>query len=350
MRTSLAASTTAALQLAGIVLALGLAAGCGGSSGATGPRGGGTTAGTTGFTQGVITAFGTLHMGSGAHERIFDTQSAVLKRLDDGVVHNRTNDDNIVFRVGMKVEVFHSADSSRAVEVRYMKDLEGPITAKPSATAGAAFDVLGVPVRVDGDTHFDDTIGGSGLTLGALVLGNVLEVSGMFDAAGVLHATFIEGRHASAAGRTFEIKGKLANVAGVAPNQTFKLNGVDFVMSPSTVIRDLAGGLVNDLFVEVKTQSTSAPFQVTRFESLSGDFDGPENEVRHANKASVEGFVTGLAGTSPDFSFRLNGMQVTTSSATTVGLALVVPNAHIEAEGPVDANGKITAIRISARP
>ncbi len=352
MRTPLATSTTRLLQLAGTALALGLlVGGCGGSSSSsTAPAGGGTTAGTNGFTQGVITAFGTLHMGSGADERIFDTQSAVLKRLDDGVTHDRMNDDNTMFRVGMKVEVFHSADSSRAIEVHYMNDLEGPITAKPSATATATFDVLGVPVRVDGSTHFDDTMGGSGLTLAGLVVGNVLEVSGSFDAAGVLHATFIEGRHASGAGRTFEIKGKLANVAGTAPTQTFKVNGVDFVTDASTVLRDIGVGLANGVFVEVKTVSASAPFLVTRLEGLSGDFDSPENEVRGADKASVEGFVTGLTGTSPNFTFTLNGTQVTTSSATTVGLGLVSANAHIEAEGPVSASGQIQAIRISARP
>src|SRR5262249_6235687 len=111
------------------------AAGCGGSGHAAGPRagGGGTTAGTSAVTQGVITAFGTIHMGSGSHEKVFEVDDAVLKRLDDGVTHDRTGDDVVVFRVGMKVEVFHDADSTRASEVRFMDDIEGPITAKPSA-------------------------------------------------------------------------------------------------------------------------------------------------------------------------------------------------------------------------
>jgi len=253
-----------------------------------------------------------------------------------------------VFRVGMKVEVFHSADSTHATEVEFMNDLEGPITAKPSATAGATFDVLGVPVLVNGDTHFDDSIGGSGLTLGSLAVGNDIEVSGLFDAAGVLHATFIEGRHASSVGRTFEIKGNLQNLAGSVPNQTFQVNGVTFTTSAATDMHDLPLGLANGAFVEVKTQSTAAPFTVTKIESLTGDFDDPENEVRHADEASVEGFVGGLTGSSPDFSFTLGTTHVTTSSAT-VGLGLVAPNAHIEAEGPVGTNGEIKATRLSAR-
>ena len=81
------------------------------------PGGWGNDAGTSGFSRGVITASGTIQMGSGANERIFTLQGAVLKRLDDGVEHAGLNDDNTVFRVGMKVEVFHAADSSRATGV-----------------------------------------------------------------------------------------------------------------------------------------------------------------------------------------------------------------------------------------
>lgn len=351
MRTPLTPSNATRLPLAGLALSLTLlASGCGGSGSATGPSGGGTSAGTSGFTQGVVTAFGSVHLGSGPNEKIFDTRSAVLKRLDDGVEHDRLNDDSAVFRLGMKVEVYHSADSSRATEVHFMNDLEGPITAKPSAIPGATFDVLGVPVLVDGQTHFDDSIGGSGLTLAGLTVGNDIEVSGLFDAFGILHATFIEGRHASAAGRTFEIKGKLTNLGGVAPNQTFKVNGASFAMTTSSQTRDLPAGLVEGVFVEVKTQSLASPFIVTRIESLSGDFDSPENEVRRADQASVEGFVKNLSGVSPDFSFTLSGTRVSTSSATTVGLGLVTPNAHIEAEGSVGADGTIKAVRISSRP
>ena len=72
--------------------------------------------------------------------------------------------------------------------------------------------------------------------------------------------------------------------------------------------------------------------------------------MRGADEASVEGFVTGLTGSSPNFSFTLAGTRVTTSSATTVGLSLVHANAHIEAEGPVGSTGEIKATRISARP
>ena len=334
-----------------LVAAAALVAGCGsgGGTNSTAPgTGGGTSAGTSGFRLGVITGFGTIHLGSGADERVFHVENAILKRVDDGVEHDRQNDDTVMFRLGMKVQVFHD-DSTHAREVRFKDDLEGPITAKPSAHAGATFDVLGVPVLVDGNTHFDDSIENSGLTLGGLVVGNVIELSGDFDANGVLHATFIEGEHASAAGRTFEIKGDVSDLSGSFPNQTFSVNGVTFTMNSASQVHDLSVGLSNGLGVEVKTQSTSAPFIVTRVEGLAGDFDEAENEVRGADEASVEGFIRNLTGSSPSFSFTISGTRVTTS-ATTVGLGLVVANAHIEAEGPVGSTGEIKARKISARP
>jgi len=327
------------------------AAGCGGGGGthSTAPSGGGTSAATSGYTQGAITAFGTIHLGSGADEKIFHVEHATLKRLDDGIEHQGLDDDGVMFRVGMKVEIFHDADSTEAREVRFMDDLEGPITAKPSTHAGATFDVLGLPVLVDANTHFDDSMESTGLTLGGLSVGNVIELSGDRDGNGVFHATFIEAKRVSAAGRTFEVKGDVAGLSGSAPNQSFTVNGVTFNMSSTSETRDLAVGLANGLFVEVKTTSTTAPFIVTRIEGLGGDMDEPENEVRGAEEASMEGFITNLTGSSPNFSFTLGDTHVTTSSATT-GLNLIHANAHVEAEGPVGASGEIKATRIETRP
>src|SRR5262249_52962989 len=152
-----------------------------------------------------------------------------------------------------------------------------------------------------------------------------------------------------AAGRTFEIKGVVSDLSGSMPNQTFKVNGVTFNMTSTSEVRDLVLGLTNGLFVEVKTTSLTAPFIVTRIEGLTGDMEAPENEVRGADEASVEGFITDLTGASPNFSFTLGRTHVTTSSVTT-GLNLIHANAHIEAEGPVGGAGEIKATRIETRP
>jgi hypothetical protein len=332
-----------------VLALLALASGCGSNGRATGPATNGASA--TAFTQGVISGFGTIHLGRGANQRVFHTEGAVLKRLDDGVTQQGGGNDAVMFRVGMKVKVFHDKDdSTHASEVTFEDDLEGPITAKPSAHAGATFDVLDVPVLVDANTHFDDSFTDAGLTLDSLKVGNVLELSGEFDANGILHATFIEAEHASPEGQTFEIKGLVTDLGGSPPAQTFKVHGASFATDMNTQIEGLNGGLADSAFVEVKTPSTSAPFLATRVKGLSEDDDhegsDDDHEHHHFEKAEVEGFVTGLTGTSPNFSFTLDARHVVTSSAT-MGLQLVVPNAHIEAKGAVDSTGTIVAAKVS---
>lgn len=330
-----------------IAAATAFLAACGSSNNPTSANGG-TTAGTTGFTRGAITAFGTNTVTVG-NDDFTTSASTQRKRLDDGPNHIPGADD-AVFRPGMVVEVFHRQEDKNAVEIRFQDDLEGPITAKPG-TGGATFDVLGVPVIVDTNTHFDDSLGQSGLSLNTLAVGDFVELSGLFDANGALRATFIEGKRASsqAAGREAEIKGSVANLSGTAPNQTFTVNGVRFQMNATTQTSDIpTSGLANGMFVEVKT-SPSAPFtQPFLATKVEGTFEDPEAEVRGADKASVEGFVTSLSGTSPNLTFKLGNTTVTTSSATT-GVALVTAGAHIEAEGGV-VNGTINALTIGARP
>ena len=221
-------------------------------------------------------------------------------------------------------------------------DLEGPVTAKPSRRSGATFDVLGVPVLVDANTRFDDSDAQPGLTPGSVKPGQVLELSGYFDANGVLHATRIEAKVAYA-GRAFEIKGQVTDLRGSPPTQTFKLRGASFTTNATTYLA-LRGGLVNGAVVKVKTQSTSAPFVAAHVKGQSDDDDFDNDH--HVEKARAKGFVTGLTGTAPTFSFMLDSRRVTTTGATR-GLMHVLPNARIKAKGPIDSTGTIMATRIS---
>jgi len=340
----------------GVLALLALLAGCGSSNSTAPLPGSGTSA--TGFTQGVISGFGTIHIGRGTSERVFHTEGATLTLYDDGVTHTGRGDDASMFRVGMKVKIYcDKDDSTRAHEVIFMNDLEGPITAKPSAHAGATFDVLGVPVLTDANTHLGESFEDAGLTLDSLKVGNVVELSGDFDANDVLHATFIKFKGDSAAGRTFEIKGQILNLAGSPPTQTFTVHGASFTTDMNTRIDNLSGGLADSAFVQVKTKSTTSPFLATQVKGLAdrdhddhGDDDDHDGDLHHGGqrvqKAEVEGFVVDLTGTSPNFSFTLDSKHVITSSATQ-GLELVMANAHIEAKGPVDSTGTIVAAKIS---
>jgi uncharacterized protein DUF5666 len=222
--------------------------------------------------------------------------------------------------------------------------LEGPVTAKPSRRSGATFDVLGVPVKVDANTRLDDSYAQPGPTLEGVKVGQVLELSGQFDANGVLLATSIEVKPAAYPGQTFEIKGQVTDLRGSPPTQTFKLRGASFTTNTTTFVA-LRGGLVNGAVVKVKTQSTSAPFVAVRVKGQSDD-DDFDHEAPHVEKARAWGLVTGLTGTFPNFSFTLDARRVTTNGATR-GLARIQPNARIKAKGPLDPSGAIVASKIS---
>lgn len=149
---------------------------------------------------------------------------------------------------------------------------------------------------------------------------------------------------ASSADQTLKIKGPITDLRGTAPTQTFKVHGVSFTTNATTQISNLAGGLTNGAIVKVKTRSTTAPFVATRVKGRSADAGFSEHGDQHVE---AEGLITGLTGTSPNFSFMVGTQRVVTSSAT-IGLAMVAPNANIEVKGPVDAKGTITATKIEA--
>lgn len=330
-----------------LMLAVALAA-CG-SSGGTAGTAQTTSAGTTGFSRGVVTGTGSIHFG--ADDRIFLTSGTTIrKRLDDNAV-NLAGDDNTIFRKGMVVEVFHNSNDNHAIEVRFKDDLEGPITSIAGVAPNLTLTVFGVTVVTDNNTQFDDSLDDhapTGLTLATLAVGNLIEVSGLFDNAGVLHATFIESQRTTSAGRTFEIKGNVAGLTGAAPNQLFTVNGVGISTDNTTQLKDLpATGLANGLFVEVKSTDNGAtlPIHATRIE---GTFEDPDHEVEAAQEASVEGFVKGLVVSGGTATFTLAGTSVSAASTIT-GFGLIAPNAHIEAEGPV-VGGVIQARIIRLRP
>ncbi|HEY7586636.1 MAG TPA: hypothetical protein VH866_09040, partial [Candidatus Deferrimicrobiaceae bacterium] len=80
--------------------------------------------------------------------------------------------------------------------------------------------------------------------------------------------------------------------------------------------------------------------------SVEGEIDVADDAPDEGD-ADIEGYVSDLAGSSPDFTFLLNGMSVRTNAATE-GLQFVLPNGHVEAEGAV-SNGILTADSIKSR-
>ncbi|MCL5965962.1 MAG: DUF5666 domain-containing protein [Deltaproteobacteria bacterium] len=217
------------------VLGIGLAA-CGG---------GGAGTGTT-TTRGPITGFGSVFV-NGIE---FQTGAQTHRRMLDEGPGDAPGHDNEVFRVGMVVTVHHGPDDDNATEIEYEDNLEGPVESVNAVDN--SFQALGQKVVYDNTTHFEFS-GDATLSPGAIV-----EVSGLPDVNGVIHATYIEVMPAGSR-TTFEIKGFLGGLP--TADNTFRLGpssgvGTVTVDYMGAMMEDMpAGGLANGLFVEIETNA-----------------------------------------------------------------------------------------------
>jgi hypothetical protein len=319
------APAAAAILLASLSLS-----GCGGGAAALFAGGG---IGGTGFSTGAIIAFGSVTV-NGVK---FETNDNTVRRRLDVSPDNIQGLDNEVFRVGMVVRIHHEAGDNTALRIDFQDDLEGPV-ADLNSGAGT-FTVLGQPVAFDNATNFLYDPGAT------LVENAIVEISGLYDADGLLHATFIEVEPPGSK-TEFEIKGYVSNLTAstftIGPMPGAGTITVDYATLPAQQ-KDLPLGLANGLFVEVKTASTAGTLVAT---SVEGEIDVADDAPDEGD-ADIEGYVSDLAGSSPDFTFLLNGMSVRTNAATE-GLQFVLPNGHVEAEGAV-SNGILTADSIKSR-
>lgn len=315
------------MQLAGIPAAIALTlVSCGGGTG------GQASAGATGISSGPITGFGSVFV-NGVE---FKTSGAQVKVNGSSA----TPGD---LKVGMMVQVDGSIDGNgttgTATKIVYNDDVEGVVDSVDAANN--ALVVMGQKIVVDNLTVFH------GITaLAALKAGNIVEVSGMVDGSGVIHATHIELKKTSfATGDHLNVRGKVSNLD--TANSTFDL-GAQAVTYASANLNGLPSGLSNGMTVEVKsTQGVNANGQL-----VAWAVDGISNDMRAADGEEMElkGLVT--AFTSPT-DFAVNGQPVTTTSGTRFhnGTASSIAlNSRIEVEGTTNAKGVLVADKVSIEP
>jgi hypothetical protein len=284
------------------VWALSLAvAGCNG--GGVVADGGGGGIGGTGVVaaRGPITGFGSIWV-NGIH---FDISEAVVKvEGEDATAAS--------LRLGMVVAVSgtRGADGSVSAErVEYAASLEGAI----ESLGVDGFRVLGQVVVVTDQTQVDGA---------PLQAGQVVEVSGLVDVDGTIHATYVENKaDAWAPGDEIELKGVARNVDPTA--ETFEIHGLivshpgiqgpmeeDFVAVKST--RGVENGALVALAVEIEGRGALA---------YDNDVD-----------ADLEGFITAVESGAR---FTLDRTPVDASAARFENgtPADLVENARVEVEG-----------------
>ena len=303
-------------------------ASCGGGGGSV--ASGGT--GGTGISAGTVTGFGSVFV-NGVE---FSTTTSSVE-LDGASGPDEATDPHRGLKVGMVVEVEGTFDDNgttgTAARITYKDNLEGPVSSITpiNATTSQAV-VLGQTVIIDSQTVFEGT------TFGTLAVGNLIEVSGLPDDTGSIHATFIELKAVSfVAGMPIEVKGTIQNLGAT----TFQINALTVDYSSATHLP--SGGLANGQFVEVKGTSSDNGVTLTATEI---EIDDDTLGVSDAGKVEMEGFVTEVTSQS-QFKVGTQAVQTTGSTVFENGTASdIAMGRKVEVEGPL-AGGVLTATKVS---
>ena len=305
---------------------------CGGGGG-----GGDSQVSATGGSQAVaygeITGFGSVIV-NGIK---FDMSGASVMLDDDP-------GDDSQLRIGMMVRVEGKIDDNdrtkgQAHRVHFMDDLEGPIS--DIDYTNNTFVALGQTVVVSARTHFEHVAG-----LDQLKVGNIVEVSGMVDANGVIQATFVELEKLSfvPGDDEIEVKGTISELD--TNTKTFKLKGLTVDYSNARLEDVPNGVLANGMFVEVESRQgiVDGKLIASEVEVESKPWRYSDDDDMHEGKCvDIEGIVTKFTSSSD---FEINGQPVKTTPQTKFedgSPSWIALHVRLEVEGILDANKVLVA-------
>ena len=314
------------------ILVLGACGGAGSNSSASGNNPtagiGGTGAPASAKTSGSITGFGSIFV-NGIE---FNTATSTI--LIDGKAGTEAD-----LKLGMVVNVSGDYDSAAgtgtAVTVEFNDSVQGPVAdiVTNLDLTEKRLTILGVPVLVvDGSTVFD------GVGFGSLAVDDLLEVSGFYDADGLLHATRVEKK----TGSEVELEGHIGSVDSGAMTFTLGSYTVDYRNADLSALPGSAPAV--DLSVEVRgtLAGTTITASTVRQEE---DFFGTDED-----KASLEGLISDLNVAGPN-TFRVAGRLVDVSAASFSPASLqtaLANNIKVEVEGTL-VGGVLKAAIVESR-
>ncbi|MGB2816678.1 MAG: DUF5666 domain-containing protein [Burkholderiaceae bacterium] len=306
----------------------GLIAACGGGTDGTGspvpPAAGITTSGV--MTKGSVIVNGVRFDDSAA--TVTDDRGRTASDLANGMV---------VKLRGRRID----GSSGIAERIDVENELRAAIASINPASSPPSFVAAGITVLVESGTVFVNAAGFAALSTGARV-----EVHGLRDAGGNLHASRVE---LVGAGPADEVRGAASSI-DVAAN-TFVINGsitVNYARAAFSPAGTGESSLRSGTVVEVRGTLAGNVFTATQvdFEDLKDD----SLRGRTDEEQEVEGFVSGF--TAHPGSFLVNGRSVTTTSSTRFegGTSSdLVNNVKVELEGIVNAQGVLVASKVEFR-
>lgn len=243
-------------------------------------------------------------------------------------------------KVGQIVVLKSERDSSGAniaSSVDYEEILEGPV--ESIDLVNDRFVILGRTVVVNNTTSFDDDISPS--SIDGIVVGDILEISGDFNADGEIIATRVEKSDDQSANNDFEIHGTVEDLDTTA--MTFRLGTLTIGYS-SAVLEDFDdSSIANGDFVEVEgtTFLNDGTFIATKVENQNDDrdeFRGDEDD-----EAEIKGLITTFESAER---FTIAGVTILTNASTEFedgGASDLGLNVRVEVEGTFNAAGELVA-------
>lgn len=244
-------------------------------------------------------------------------------------------------RVGDVISVIGTISDDRttgvAETVLYDDVVKGPVDS--INLAGSSLVVLGQTVLVGPDTSFDD--GFNPVSLEGISVGQIVEVSGQFNAGGDIVATRIEPKPA---GTQFEVHGTVASLDSA--NLLFNLSSLAVDYSSATLDNFNGGQIANGDFVEAKGVSIGAGGELV---ATSVELESLAPDTNDGDHVEIEGFIDRFASATD---FDVQGFTITTNSSTVFegGVAADLGlNVKVEVEGDINANGVLVADKVDIR-
>ncbi len=281
--------------------------------------------GGTGISYGTVTDFGSIIVNGSDID--FATATVTL----DGNPGIGTNSG---LKLGMVVKVSgtFSGNTGTAESVEYRDSLEGKVCTTQTVEGITTLRVLGQTVIQDATTIVEN---------GPILTGSIVEVSGLPDKDGAIHASFIEVKDLIDA--VIEVKGRVSNVIGSA----FTINALDVDFFSIGIIN---GVPADGQFVEVKGAFIcGVTTDMLMASSVELEPEGA-GTIPDGVNAEIEGFITTPLNAN---SFMIGNRQVDITGSPRFipegfGLIDIVVGAKIEAEG-TSASDVLTATKISFR-
>jgi len=240
---------------------------------------GGGVGGSGIISRGSITDFGSIVVGG----TYFDTRDATVvvdgeeQGVGDAVVLDNLDVGRVVTVIGSFGD---DVDTAVADRIIYGDDVKGPVISVSNSEPGTKeLTVMGQTVIINALTFFKTT------DFETVAPNDVVEISGYYDDAGTIWATFLEKIGEFTPGLVYEVKGKIDALD--TQQKTFQINDLLVDYSSDTVeLPDES--LMDDLLVEAEGIVDATGIQMFAIRIVLEDDIGADN----ADEVEVMGFVT----------------------------------------------------------